>query len=155
MATSRKLSDNDVKTVYECVYNNRRPPPQLSFKIVVVGPEGQRLSPPAIEFEDGIYILLRPQKKRKKNKGEAVPESVPPIVPSNLVDYVMHENQTPECPWQLSGPQFPKKTVIQQRYCYPKGRPEYSAWKGGSLWTIVSKISRIDYRCTDAYCDAS
>jgi hypothetical protein len=51
MATSRKLSDNDVKTVYECVYNNRRPPPQLSFKIVVVGPEGQRLSPPAIEFE--------------------------------------------------------------------------------------------------------
>jgi hypothetical protein len=87
-------------------------------------------------------------------KGEEPPESVPPIVPSNLVDYVMKEDQSLECPWQLSGPQFPKKTVIQQRYCYPKGRSEYSAWKGGSLWTIVSQRCRADTRCTDA-CDAN
>ena len=51
----------------------------------------------------------------------------------------MGEDQWAEtCPWSLSGPQFPQPTAIQQRYCYPKGPPEYSSRVGGALWTMYS-----------------
>lgn len=48
------------------------------------------------------------------------------------------------CPWSLSGPQFPQPTAIQQRYCYPKGRPEYSNRKGGALWTMFGADGKED-----------
>ena len=51
----------------------------------------------------------------------------------------MHEPPMKGCHWSLSGPQFPKPTRIQQRYCYPKGDEEYSSQRGGALWTMVSK----------------
>ena len=41
--------------------------------------------------------------------------------------------------WGLSGPQFPKPTAIQQRYCYPRGTSEFSKKKGGSLWTMHNR----------------
>ncbi|KAL7451095.1 hypothetical protein ACHAWC_004066, partial [Mediolabrus comicus] len=46
-----------------------------------------------------------------------------------------------ECKWSLSGPSANSKVegAVQQRYSYPKGRPEYSNTKGGSLWTIVDR----------------
>jgi len=71
------------------------------------------------------------------------------------------------CPWSLSGPQFPGGTqpapltytiadgnmisdadsgrIIQQRYCYPKGRPEYSSQKGGALWTVCGRDGKEDH----------
>jgi hypothetical protein len=48
------------------------------------------------------------------------------------------------CPWQLSGPQFPVPTAIQQRYCYPRGPAEYSDRKGSSLWTMFNADGKED-----------
>lgn len=75
---------------------------------------------------DGLYVLLRPIKKRGKKDKDAPVEPVDPLshpsIPSNLMDQVMTEYPTGTCPWSLSGPQFPQPTAIQQRYCYPKVR---------------------------------
>ena len=63
--------------------------------------------------------------------------------------------QTPPgtCPWRLSGPQFPQPTAIQQRYCYPNGRSEYSGHKGASLWTMYGANGKEDkeYRLLHVY----
>lgn len=60
MATIRRLSDDDVKSVFDCVHNNRPPPPHLSFQIVNVGPCGLKLSPPSYEFEGKVSIANAP-----------------------------------------------------------------------------------------------
>ena len=55
-------------------------------------------------------------------------------------------NVPPEtCPWSLSGPQFPQPTAIQQRYCYPKGDPDYAGRKGGALWTMYGRDGKEDF----------
>jgi hypothetical protein len=51
MATTRRLSDDDVKAVFDCVHNNKPPPKRLYFQIVNVGSNGLKLSPPSLEFE--------------------------------------------------------------------------------------------------------
>ena len=51
MSSLRRLSNDDVKTIFDCVHNNKVPPQRLTFQIVVVGPSGMRLSPPAFTFE--------------------------------------------------------------------------------------------------------
>lgn len=65
----------------------------------------------------------------------------------------MKEELPENCPWSLSGPQFPVPTAIQQRYCYPKGRPEYSCRKGGALWTMYGADGKEDvqYRLLHVY----
>ena len=73
---------------------------------------------------------MKPQKKK------AHPDEQPKV-PSHLLDCVLSPDSSRACPWSLSGPQFPQPTAIQQRYCYPKGSPEYSSRKGGALWTMV------------------
>lgn len=50
------------------------------------------------------------------------------------------------CPWSLSGPQFPQPTAIQQRYCYPKGNPDYAGRKGGALWTMYGANGKEDFQ---------
>mmetsp|Transcript_6069 Transcript_6069/g.11484 ORF Transcript_6069/g.11484 Transcript_6069/m.11484 type:complete len:119 (+) Transcript_6069:116-472(+) len=118
MATIRRLSDDDVKAVFDCVHNNMAPPPNLSFQIVNVGPNGLKLSPPSFEFEDGLYVLLRPIKKKGKKAIAAAKNEDPrnhPSIPSNLMREVMLETPAAMCPWSLSGPQFPQPTAIQQR----------------------------------------
>jgi len=149
MATVRRLSDDDVKTVFECIYSNKPPPNKsLRFHIVPVGPEGLRLSPPSYQFQDGLYVLLKPEKKASR---ETV---VRKKVPSNLQGLVVSENAFPveSCPWSLSGPQFPQPTGIQQRYCYPKGDPNYSSNKGGALWTMfINGKEDTEYRLLHVY----
>merc|ERR1712157_506304 len=66
-------------------------------------------------------------------------------IPSNLLHLVMKEYPDPGCSWSLSGPQFPKSTQIQQRYCYPKGDAEYSRERGGALWTRQLDYDSEDY----------
>lgn len=68
----------------------------------------------------------------------------------------MREMPTETCKWSLSGSQFPQPTVIQQRYCYPKGPEEYSCRKGGSLWTMFGKDGKEDpnYRILHVYFSA-
>ena len=47
----RRLSDADVRSIFESLHENKRPPPDLPFQIVPVGPNGLKLSPPSYEFE--------------------------------------------------------------------------------------------------------
>lgn len=181
MATIRRLSDTDVRTIFESVHHNRHPPSHLNFRVVPVGSDGLRLSPPSYEFEgmscgalkhlhdciiishhkhttvasfsclasDGLYILMKPQKKKAH-------PSEQPKVPSHLTDYVLRETPPSSCPWSLSGPQFPQPTAIQQRYCYPKGDPEYSSRKGGALWTMYGEDGKenLEYRLLHVYFSA-
>lgn len=145
MSTARRLSNDDVKSIFDCLYNNIFPPERLRFQIVVVGSNGMKLSPPSYEFKDGIYVLLKPL---KKVKGQPPKPSTPdddPRIPSNLKSLIFRDNPPEICPWSLSGPQFPTPTAIQQRYCYPKGDPEYSSIKGGALWTAYKENGAEDF----------
>jgi hypothetical protein len=47
----RRLSDTNVRAIFECLYKGTPPPPELPFLIVPVGPTGEKLSPPSFEFE--------------------------------------------------------------------------------------------------------
>ena len=132
MATVRRLSDEDVQSVFDCIYGNMLPPPRLAFHIIPIGHDGLRLSPPSHQFDDGIYILLKPC------KDDRVDLSIEKYVPSNLKSLVcLKYRDCKSCPWSLSGPQFPQPSSFQQRYCYPRGDPTYSDGKGGALWTKV------------------
>lgn len=101
-------------------------------------------------YSDGLYVLLRPAKKRKQGTEEQ------PKVPPHLRHLVMKEDLSEVCPWSLSGPQFPQPTAIQQRYCYPKGRAEYSKQKGGALWTMYATDGKedVEYRLLHVYYSA-
>ena len=57
MATIRRLSDLDVRAIFEAVHQNRPPPSHLEFRIVPVGPDGLKLSPPSHQFE-GTKIMI-------------------------------------------------------------------------------------------------
>jgi hypothetical protein len=48
---SRKLTDADVRSIFECLHHKAPIPPNLKFTIVPVGPSGQKFSPPSHEFE--------------------------------------------------------------------------------------------------------
>jgi len=139
MNTIRKLESEDVRAIFESLHDKKPPPPGLKFQIVPVGPEGLRLSPPTYTFDDGIYVLLRPDKKknRKKNEGS-------PAIPPHLAHLKMENPPLEKCQWSLSGPQFPRPTAIQQRYCYPKGNPAYASKKGGALWTMYNRDGEED-----------
>lgn len=51
MATIRKLSDNDVRAIFESLHGTTQPPPHLPFKILRCGPHCQTKSPPSYEYE--------------------------------------------------------------------------------------------------------
>jgi hypothetical protein len=51
MSALRRLSEEDVKLVFDCVFNNHPPPPTLSFQIIIVGSNGMKLSPPSYEYK--------------------------------------------------------------------------------------------------------
>jgi len=106
------------------------------------------------QLADGLYVLLRPAKKNNKKKQEAIADVPQP--PPHLWHMLMKENLPETCPWSLSGPQFPQPTAIQQRYCYPRGRPEYSGRKGGALWTMYGADGKEDteYRLLHVYFSA-
>lgn len=53
----RRLSDTDVRSIFEALHHNKPPPTHLSFSIVRVGPNGLKLSPPSYEFS-GTSCLL-------------------------------------------------------------------------------------------------
>ena len=87
--------------------------------------------------EDGLYILLKPEKKQKGSVANHFDFS---RVQSNLKRFIIAKFPEKGCQWSLSGPQFPKhtKSMFQQRYCYPIGNSNYSCRKGGALWSMVS-----------------
>jgi hypothetical protein len=103
---------------------------------------------------DGLYVLLKPQKKRKNSKSSATPDRSK--IPDHLTHYAIPDDPPETCPWSLSGPQFPQPTAIQQRYCYPKGNPEYSSRKGGALWTMYGCDGKedLEFRLLHVYFSA-
>ena len=54
--TIRRLSDDDVRTIFECLHHRTPLPARLAFVIVSVGANGLKLSPPSYEFE-GKFII--------------------------------------------------------------------------------------------------
>ena len=59
MTTMRRLSDEDVRAIFESLHENKSPPPHLSFQIVPVGPSGLKLSPPSFEFEGTYHTVYK------------------------------------------------------------------------------------------------
>jgi hypothetical protein len=56
MTTIRRLSDDDVRSIFESLHGGSPPPSHLNFSIVPVGQNGLKLSPPSFEFE-GKYVF--------------------------------------------------------------------------------------------------
>lgn len=57
MATIRRLSDKDVRSIFESLHHSRPPPAHLKFQIIPVASNGLKLSPPSYEFEGELTIL--------------------------------------------------------------------------------------------------
>jgi hypothetical protein len=53
---SRKLTDADVRSIFECLHHKAPIPQNLKFTIVPVGPSGQKFSPPSHEFEGTVHL---------------------------------------------------------------------------------------------------
>jgi len=52
MTTLKRLKDEDVNTIFDCIrVKGQKPPPHLTFQIIKTGPDGMGLSPPSYEFE--------------------------------------------------------------------------------------------------------
>ena len=95
--------------------------------------------------KDGLYVLLKPPKKEKKKNNTISGDTLERAkVPPHLMGRAITEFPEETCNWSLSGPQFPAPTAIQQRYCYPKGEPEYSFRKGAALWTMYGTDGKED-----------
>jgi len=151
MTTTKRLSNEDIIAVFESVHNNYHPPPpHLQFQ-VVPPIAGSLKSPPSYEFEDGLYILLKPPPTKTNNHnsrrlkydddddGNYEPEESGSGIPTHLMDYIIDRlPSSTTVKWSLSGPQFKQPTTIQLRYCTPKGNTSYSNQKAGTLWTMVS-----------------
>lgn len=103
-------------------------------------------------FVDGLYILLRPH-KRRKHQTEQEAAATAPCVPEHLQHLIINDISEGTCKWSLSGSQFPLPAPIQQRYCYPKGPEEYCNQKGGALWTMYAADGKEDlnYRILHVY----
>jgi hypothetical protein len=115
---SLRLSLEDVRNVFEHVHNNKPPPENLSFKVIVIRPSEEGLvSPPQTKFDEGLYILM---------KGGNVPE--------HLVD-LAQEISSASCRWRLAGtgpPQFFETKTFRMRACFPE-----KGSQRGDLWTMV------------------
>ena len=145
MATVRRLADNEVESVLNCFYGTARTIRTASkvppFKVVLVSHKGMKLSPPCKQFENGLYVLVRPEMKMSFT--EVLHKFVPPHLRSLVYfNHFVDQGSCENCSWNLSGPQFQSPCPYQQRYCYPKGDQEYSFKKGGALWTKVRSLTR-------------
>jgi hypothetical protein len=138
-----RLEQNDAKAIFESLRGSRPFPSHL--KIQVVATEGKNIiSPPFVEFPEGIYVLTR--------KGK---------LPPHLAHLQVRQIKTRKvCKWQVSGPQFPKthststQISIQQRYAYPRDDTEYSNRMGGTVWTLFGNDGKevFEYRLFQVYC---
>ncbi|KAL7469133.1 hypothetical protein ACHAXS_009384 [Conticribra weissflogii] len=144
MELSRCLSRDEAKSIFSCIRNNVRPPKSLRFRIIVVPNDALKLSPPAFEYEDGIYVVVRAERE------------TPIEIPSNLTDMVLPDSELalkPSCQWSISGPQNSRSHRMNQRYCYPRGQREYSRNRGGSMWTQSDEYGNelTEYRLFQVY----
>lgn len=133
MSIHKRLSQEDVQVIFDCVRKNKLPPSSLSFKVVRIPLRNSKISPPAANFECGIYVLLR---------GDRARFTLAPV-PSALADLVVTDNELADlgtCHWRSSGLKSHKSNNIADgkyflRYCYPQNEEEKSA----SVWTQRSE----------------
>lgn len=138
-----RLEQNDAKAVFESLRGSRPFPSHLTIQVVAT--EGNNIiSPPFVEFPEGIYVLTRKSK-----------------LPPHLAHLQVKQIQTRKvCKWQVSGPQFPKtqststQISVQQRYAYPRDNTEYSNRTGGTVWTLLGNDGKeeFEYRLFQVYC---
>lgn len=57
----RRLADDDVRSIFECLHHQAPLPPHLRFSIIPVGPTGLKLSPPSYEFV-GMFMKISRQR---------------------------------------------------------------------------------------------
>jgi hypothetical protein len=57
-STVRRLSDGEVRAIFECLHSERPVPTHLKFQIVPVGSNGLKLSPPSYEFQGKFVEIL-------------------------------------------------------------------------------------------------
>jgi len=139
MTLAKRLHEDDAKGVFESIADNEEPPQGLDFKIIRVPKNGLKLSPPSLDFDCGLYVLLR---SPTNNASET-------SVPSKLRGKVQTDSDLAccaTCPWSLSGPQQGSHTQIQQRYCYPRGQHKYSS-KGAAVWTKIDERGKENIDC--------
>ena len=138
-----RLEQNDAKAIFESLRGSQQFPSHLTIQVVAT--EGNHIiSPPFVEFPEGIYVFTR--------KGR---------LPPHLAHFQVKQIKTRKvCKWQVSGPQFPKtqststQISIQQRYAYPRDDTEYSNRTGGTIWTLLGDDGKEDfeYRLFQVYC---
>ena len=138
-----RLEQNDAKAIFESLRGSQQFPSHLTIQVVAT--EGNHIiSPPFVEFPEGIYVFTR--------KGR---------LPPHLAHIQVKQIKTRKvCKWQVSGPQFPKiqststQISIQQRYAYPRDDTEYSNRTGGTIWTLLGDDGKEDfeYRLFQVYC---
>lgn len=58
LTATRRLSDDDVRSIFESLHHSIPAPCHLKFKIIPVGPNGLKLSPPAYEFEGRLKAVF-------------------------------------------------------------------------------------------------
>ena len=110
-----------------------------------------------LDYTEGLYVLLKPPTKKTKTKKSnflSLP-SIGTTAPPHLKHLEIACTSFPsrKCKWGLSGPQFPTPTAIQQRYCYPRGHPDYANRKGAALWTMYDRDGResFEFRLLHVY----
>lgn len=92
-------------------------------------------------------MFLRNMSGSGSNNDVAVPSNLQHLVRS--LDLCLGSSM--ECKWSLSGPgtKTKKKGALQQRYSYPRGRPEYSNTKGVSLVIASVNVCHFFSRASD------
>lgn len=135
-----RLHEDDARDIFRSVARNAPPPPHRpDFRVVRVPRSDRKLSPPSLDFDCGLYVLLR----------SPTDDPSDAVVPSALAGKVLPDDALARwaaCGWSLSGPQQSKHRQIQQRYCYPRGQGRGST-KGAAIWTQIDGDGNEDVDC--------
>jgi len=134
----RNFQIDDAQAIFDSLRGGEPHPSRLNFKIVLVGSDGLRLSPPTYAFEDGIYVLTRPNSIKNQTKFGST------VIPQHLSKFQMKVMPKETCQWIMSGPRLPTPTLFQQRYCTPKGNAAYLARMRASMWTRYDEFGDED-----------
>jgi len=134
-----RLDQKDVKAIFESLRETRPFPSHLTIQFVSTEGSNNVISPPSVEFSEGIYVLLKQTK-----------------LPPHLSHLQLKQLKARKvCKWKASGGQINavKALSIQSRYIYPIGDPEYSHRTEGIMWTRLGNDGKeeMKYRLFQVY----
>lgn len=121
----RLLTDNEVNAIFDSVKTGSVLPPHFQFQVIAVDPSGSKISPPRVQFEDGLFVLC---------------DIYNPTIPKHLLDLVSDgPPETSTFRWHpASGRSRNPQDSILMRNCY-RFTNEGDRQEGvrGYLWTKV------------------